>query len=108
MFGGHRQLVALLGELGQLEMRAEVVGAPTNGFVPTLDGGGQRRVDVVKRLRRTGVPGLTQTVEDAPRLGLPVGFIAQIGELHGSVVVAGIDLEGLSELFASQVVLANL
>lgn len=89
-------------------MRAEVVRTPANGFFPAFDGGGQRSVDVVKRLRRAGVPGSAQTVEDAPRLGLPIGFIAQVGVLHGGVIVARFDLQSLPELLSGQIVLANL
>ena len=60
MRGGEREFVALLGEGGELEVPAEVVGAQRDGLLPARDAGGQGVVDVVEGLLGGGVAGSPQ------------------------------------------------
>ena len=108
MLGGDGQIVALFGESGQLEVRAEVIGAHLDGLRPAFDARGQRRVDIAEGLLGSGVAGLADAVKDAPFLLLLLGFVAQKGVLHGRLGVVRVDLHGFAELVAGQLVLADL
>jgi len=108
MFGRQRQLVALFGQRGELEMGAEIVRASGQRALPTLDRGGQRPVDILKRLLRLRVAGPADAVEDAPRFGFPLALIAKEGVLQGHLDVGGIDSHGGMKLVARQIVFADL
>ena len=108
MLCSDRQIVALFGESGQLEMRAEVFSAHCDGFLPALDARGQRRVDITEGLLGGSVACLADAVEDAPRLLLLFGFVAQKGVFHGHLGIVGVDLHGFAKLIAGQLVLADL
>ena len=108
MFGGERQFVALLGQVGEFEVRAEVVRAGRQRAFPTLDRGGQRPVDILKRLLRLRVARVANAVEDAARFGFALALIAEEGVLHGHLGVRRIQGHSLMELVARQIVLADL
>jgi hypothetical protein len=102
------QLVALLGQRGQLEVRSVVVRPFADGFLPPRDSLLERPVDIAKRLFGGGVPVLPQPVEDAPRLGLLLALVAQERVLHRHARVPGVQLHGFPELPPRQLVLADL
>jgi len=108
VLGGQRQLIALLGEGGELEVCAEVIGAEGDGVLPTLDSGGERGVDVLEGLGGSGVAGLAEAIEDAAGLGLLLRLITKEGVLEGHLDVGGVKLHGFAELSASEVVLTDL
>ncbi len=77
MLGGEFELITLLGKSGQLEMVAEAIGSPLDGLPPAIDTTGERPIDVLKCLLGEGVAGLAQAVENASRLDLLFGLVAQ-------------------------------
>ena len=73
MLGGERELIALLGQGGELVVGVEGVGAQGDGLLPAVDTGGEGVVDVVEGALGGGGggrTGLADAVEDAARLGL--------------------------------------
>src|SRR4029077_11442709 len=81
--GGEGEFIALLGESRQLEVRAEIVGSQFYRFYPARDAFRQRVVDIAEGLFGGGVAGFADAVEDAARLGLLPGFVAEEGVLEG-------------------------
>src|SRR5581483_12109139 len=77
MLGGERELVALLGEGCQLDLRAEIAGIGCERLLPALDSGRERLVNILKGLLSGAVAGLANAVKDAARQGLLFGFEAQ-------------------------------
>ncbi len=55
MFGGEREFIALLGQLRQLLMRAEIIRRDFERLLPTCDPFRQRPVDILERLFGGGV-----------------------------------------------------
>ena len=104
MFGGERELVALLGKLGELVMGAEVSGVEFEGLGPAFDAGAQRSVDVFECLfgggAGGGIAGLADPVEDAAGLRLLFGFVAKECVLEGDVGIGLIQAHSLAELVA--------
>ena len=108
MRGGERQFVALFGQGGEFEMPAEVIAAEQDRALPSRDPGRQGVVDIVEGLLGGGVPGAAQAVEDAARLGLLFGLVAEEGVLQGGGGVGRVQAHGLAKLVARQRGLADL
>jgi hypothetical protein len=89
-------------------VRAEIVRARGERALPALDAGGQRPVDILKRLLRHRVAGPADAVEDAPRFGFPLALVAKEGVLHGHLDVGRIHRHGGVKLVARQIVFADL
>jgi hypothetical protein len=106
------QLVALLGQSRQLKMRAEIVPAHLDGLCPAVDTCGKRPVYILESALRRGlrlrVAGLADAIEDAARLGLLLGLVAQEGVLQRHVEVLRVEQHGLPELVARRHVFADL
>ena len=68
----------------------------------------KRPVDVPKGLFGGGIAQLAEPIENAPGLGLLLAFIAEEGVLHRDLDIVRLQLHGLAELVAGQLVLANL
>ena len=80
MFGGQLRLFALLGQRGQLIVRAEIFGTQLERTLPALDANLQRGIDILKRLfggsTGGGIAGLADPVEDTAGLRLLFCFVA--------------------------------
>ena len=93
-------------------MRAEIVRAELDGLGPARDAFGQRAVDILKGAlgggAGFGVAGFADAIENAARLGLFLGFIAQKCILQGHMEVFWIEQHGFAELVAGGHVFADL
>ena len=89
-------------------MRAEIVRRHLQRFFPARDPIGQRPVDVLESLFGGCVAGLSNPVENAPRHGLLLGFVAQERVFERHVLVARIQAHGFRELVARVFVFADL
>ncbi len=77
MSGGELQLIALFGQRCHLLVRAEVIRRLFQRLQPACDAFRQRPVDVLERLLGGGVARLPDSIEDAPRHSLLLGFVTE-------------------------------
>ncbi len=112
MFGGQIELIALLGQGGQFLVRAEIVGRYLERLLPARDACGERPVDILKGLfggvLQGRLAGFADPIEDAARLGLLLGFIAQERVFERHVLIGGIEAHGFAELIARSFVFSDL
>ena len=106
--GGEGEFVALFGESGEFDVRAEVGGLADEGLLPAPDAFGEGPVDVLEGAFGGGVAGLADTVKDEAGFALLAGFEGEKGELFGDVGVGGVDAHGGGELVAGALVLTDL
>ena len=104
MLGGEIELIALLGELGKFLVSAEVAGVEFEGFLPAIDAGSQRAINVLESLfgGSSGgwVAGLADPVEDPAGLHLLLCVVAKKRIFEGNVDVIVIQTHGLPKLIA--------
>src|SRR5206468_2971592 len=75
---------------------------------PTLDSGGERRVDVVEGLFGGGVAGLAQAVKDAAGFGDLARLVAQEGVFESDLAVVRVGAHSLLKLIAGERSFADL
>ena len=105
---GQIELVALFGQLGELLVRAEVIGRLRERLLPARDPFAQGPVHILEGLRRGWVALLAQPVEHAPRGHLLLGFVTQEGVFERDLIVGRIERHRFRELVARRFGFADL
>ena len=88
-------------------MPAEVIAAEQDGSLPAGDAKGEGVVDIVEGPIGGAVAGAAQAVENAARLGLLFGLVAEEGVLQCGGGVGGVEAHGLAKLVAGERGLAD-
>jgi hypothetical protein len=107
--GGEVEFVALLGELGEFVICAEVGRGGCENLLPASDAGSERHVDVLKCLSSRGpggrIGGILDMKEDVAGFGFTGGrvvasFVTEKGVFQSKVKVGGFEPHRFAELLA--------
>jgi hypothetical protein len=104
MADGKVKIVALLGETGQLLVRAEIVWIRLDGLGPPVEPFPQGPVHIFKRLFSRGLGGgiarPANPVEDAACFRLLARFMGEKSKFERGVVIGRVESHDLGELVA--------
>jgi hypothetical protein len=111
VFGREIELIALLGQCGQLLVCTKIVGRDFERFEPAGDTDGERPIYILKRLFGRLVvgrlTGIADAIEDAAGLGLLLGLKAQERVFERHMLIGRIQPHGFAELIPGSFVFSD-